>query len=52
MDEINRLIASVTDEAGVDVEEAYEAVIAGNTTMHYLACGIDPSPLGKYPYTE
>lgn len=51
VDEINRLITLVATEAGIDAEQVYEAVIAGNTTMLYLACGIDPLPLGRYPYS-
>lgn len=51
VEEINRLIASVVDQAGVGPERVYEAILAGNTTMIHLACGVDPASLGKYPYT-
>ncbi|WP_306535256.1 ASKHA domain-containing protein [Geobacter sp.] len=49
--EINRLAVDVAGKAGVEPERIYEAVFSGNTTMLYLACGVDPAPLGKYPYT-
>jgi uncharacterized 2Fe-2S/4Fe-4S cluster protein (DUF4445 family) len=29
----------------------YEVVYSGNTTMLHLAVGVDPEPLGRYPYT-
>ena len=51
VEEINRLIASVVGQAGVGPDRVYEAVLAGNTTMIHLACGVDPASLGKYPYT-
>ena len=44
--EVNRMI-SIFGEAS---ENIYEAVFSGNTCMLHLATGIDPAPLGKYPY--
>ena len=37
-------------EAGVDPNEVYEIVVAGNQTMVQLALGIDPEPLGVAPF--
>src|SRR5581483_2241913 len=37
-------------EAGVDLHEVYEIVVAGNVTMIQLALGIDPEPLGMAPF--
>lgn len=51
VEEINRLVASVVVQAGVAPDRVYEAVLAGNTTMIHLACGVDPASLGRYPYT-
>jgi len=51
VEEINRLIASVVGQAGVGPDRVYEVVLAGNTTMIHLACGVDPASLGRYPYT-
>jgi len=49
--EINRLITSLAIEAGIPRRRIYEAVLAGNTCMLHLAAGVDPEPLGRYPYT-
>ncbi|GHU39605.1 (Fe-S)-binding protein [Spirochaetia bacterium] len=50
--QINEMIGKMASNAGVKKENIYEVVYSGNTTMLYLACGIDPAPLGKYPYTS
>ncbi|RKY11257.1 MAG: metal-binding protein [Planctomycetota bacterium] len=47
---INKMIESMCKQKGVDREQIYEVVIAGNTTMEHLLCGIDPSSLGKVPF--
>lgn len=44
------LAAEVIAEAGVDPQEVYEIVVAGNQTMMQLALGIDPEPLGVAPF--
>lgn len=49
--EIDRLIGLVAIEARVPRRRIYEVVIAGNTCMLHLAAGVDPEPLGRYPYT-
>jgi uncharacterized 2Fe-2S/4Fe-4S cluster protein (DUF4445 family) len=51
IDEINRQIASLTAQAGVNAESIYEVVFSGNTTMLHLAVGVNPASLGKFPYT-
>ncbi|HWQ79514.1 MAG TPA: ASKHA domain-containing protein [Anaerovoracaceae bacterium] len=43
----DRLSAS----AGVTPASIYEAVYSGNTAMLHMATGVDPTSLGKYPYT-
>ena len=47
---INKMIESMCKQKDVDREQIYEVVIAGNTTMEHLLCGIDPSSLGKVPF--
>lgn len=32
--------------------KADKRIISGNTVMQYIYCGIDPSPLGRSPYTN
>ena len=49
--ELNRLIAETAAEVQVSVQNIYEAVFSGNTTMLHLATGTNPASLGKYPYT-
>ena len=47
---INKMIESMCQQKDIDREQIYEVVIAGNTTMEHLLCGIDPSSLGKVPF--
>jgi uncharacterized 2Fe-2S/4Fe-4S cluster protein (DUF4445 family) len=47
---INECIAEVTREAGVDATDIYEAVFVGNTAMHHLFLGIEPSYVAGSPY--
>ena len=49
--ELNRLIAEMTESAKVKADHIYEIVLCGNTCMLHLAAGINPASLGKYPYT-
>jgi len=51
IDEIERLIGILATEARVPRRRIYEVVFAGNTCMLHLAAGVDPEPLGRYPYT-
>lgn len=36
--------------AEINPAHIYDVVYSGNTTMLHLAAGIDPTPLGSYPY--
>lgn len=47
---INILIERTTSRSGVDKRDVYEVVVAGNTAMHHLFLGINPSYLGLSPY--
>ncbi|HHY45761.1 MAG TPA: DUF4445 domain-containing protein [Firmicutes bacterium] len=47
---INLLIDKAAREAGVSIDRVYKATVVGNTCMHHLFLGIDPSPLGVAPY--
>ena len=46
----NQLIKEVCDEAGVDHGRVYKVVVVGNTCMHHLFLGINPSHVGFSPY--
>ena len=47
-------LAELTEEVlaagGIEREEVYEIVLAGNATMTQIALGIDPEPLGVAPF--
>jgi uncharacterized 2Fe-2S/4Fe-4S cluster protein (DUF4445 family) len=47
---LNQHIAEVGREAGVLPKWIYKAVVVGNTCMHHLLLGIDPSWVGLAPY--
>lgn len=47
---VNECIAEVTIEAEVDPEHVYESVFVGNTAMHHLFLGIEPSYVAGSPY--
>jgi uncharacterized 2Fe-2S/4Fe-4S cluster protein (DUF4445 family) len=49
--ELNRLVASLCQGAGVAAARIHEAVLSGNTAMLHLAVGADPRSLGRSPYT-
>lgn len=48
---INALARELAAETGVDLAQVYSIAVAANTTMLHLLLGIDPSPLGRAPYT-
>ncbi|MDR2632760.1 MAG: ASKHA domain-containing protein [Treponema sp.] len=52
IDKLNQMIGELTRKANISPAHIYEVVYSGNTTMLHLACNIDPSGLGKYPYTS
>jgi uncharacterized 2Fe-2S/4Fe-4S cluster protein (DUF4445 family) len=47
---LNQHVAEVCRESGVLPKWIYKAVIVGNTCMHHLLLGIDPSHVGLAPY--
>jgi uncharacterized 2Fe-2S/4Fe-4S cluster protein (DUF4445 family) len=49
---VNSVIHGLCEQAGVDARHIYEAVIAGNSTMQQLLCGLDPSALGEVPFVQ
>jgi uncharacterized 2Fe-2S/4Fe-4S cluster protein (DUF4445 family) len=50
VDSINEAITSAADEAGIDHDEIFEVVVAGNTVMTHLLLGIDPGYMIAEPY--
>jgi uncharacterized 2Fe-2S/4Fe-4S cluster protein (DUF4445 family) len=47
---LNQHIEQITRESGVPGKWIYKVVIVGNTCMHHLLLGIDPSYVGLAPY--
>ena len=47
---VNDCIDEVTTEAGIEPGDVYEAVFVGNTAMHHLFLGIEPSHVAGSPY--
>ncbi len=39
------------DEAGIDPAHVYKVVVVGNTAMHHIFLGIDPTYVGLAPYS-
>jgi len=49
---INSVIHGLAEQAGVDPRHIYEVVVAGNSTMQQILCGLDPSALGEVPFVQ
>jgi uncharacterized 2Fe-2S/4Fe-4S cluster protein (DUF4445 family) len=47
---INAAITSASNTAGIDREDIYEVVVAGNTIMTHMLLGIDPAYMIAEPY--
>ena len=47
---VNGLIEEACGTAGIDRERVYKVVVVGNTVMHHLFLGIDPTYVGQAPY--
>ena len=47
---LESMISQVLKEAQAKPQQVKRFLIAGNTTMESLACGVDPTPIGTAPY--
>jgi uncharacterized 2Fe-2S/4Fe-4S cluster protein (DUF4445 family) len=47
---INAALTSASNSAGIDREDIYEVVVAGNTVMTHMLLGIDPGYIIAEPY--
>lgn len=47
---VNQLIEELLIIGGVSREHVYEATVVGNTVVHHLFLGLDPTFLGQGPY--
>ena len=50
VDALNKIIEKTSKEAKVSISNIYEATIVGNSVMHHLFLGINPSYIGLSPY--
>lgn len=47
---INQALTTASNSAGIDREDIYEVVVAGNTVMTHILLGIDPAYMIAEPY--
>lgn len=47
---LNELTAKAAESAGIRPAEITDVVLVGNTVMHHLLLGIDPTELGQLPF--
>jgi uncharacterized 2Fe-2S/4Fe-4S cluster protein (DUF4445 family) len=48
---LNKLAGLAAHAAGLRARDIHELVIAGNTVMHHILLGLDPTDLGAAPFT-
>lgn len=47
---VNQILQELIARVGIKQQEIYEAVVVGNTAIHHLFLGLDPTYLGQGPY--
>jgi uncharacterized 2Fe-2S/4Fe-4S cluster protein (DUF4445 family) len=48
---LNKLAGQAAHTAGLKISNIHEMVVAGNTVMHHILLGLDPTDLGGAPFT-
>jgi uncharacterized 2Fe-2S/4Fe-4S cluster protein (DUF4445 family) len=48
---LNKLAGLAAHAAGLRARDVHELVVAGNTVMHHILLGLDPTDLGGAPFT-
>jgi uncharacterized 2Fe-2S/4Fe-4S cluster protein (DUF4445 family) len=48
--QVGGMVSDLLGSAGVDPADLREILLAGNTAMHHLFCGLDAAPLAHYPF--
>ncbi len=48
---LDEMVGDLVDEAGGNRSDVLEVSLVGNTIMHHLVLGFDPTPLGVAPFT-
>jgi len=49
---VNDIVATLAGQASISIQDIYEIVLAGNSTMQQILCGFDPSALGEIPFVQ
>ncbi len=49
--ELNKIIKTLLNQAGVEKTSVYELAVAGNTAMQQIFAGISPAALGEIPFS-
>ncbi|NLK50888.1 MAG: DUF4445 domain-containing protein [Syntrophomonadaceae bacterium] len=47
---VNQILDELVQSAGIEPNYIYETVVVGNTVIHHLFLGLDPTYLGQGPY--
>jgi uncharacterized 2Fe-2S/4Fe-4S cluster protein (DUF4445 family) len=50
INDLNQILFDTCSKAGVDPSRVYEASVVGNSVMHHLFLGVDPTYIGISPY--
>ena len=50
MSQLNNIVKNIAKRNNINIDNIYDTVIVGNTTMIHLLLGIDPENIAKAPY--
>lgn len=48
---LGELISELGESASLELDRILDVVLVGNSVMHHLVLGLDPTPLGQAPFT-
>ncbi|MBU2559615.1 2Fe-2S iron-sulfur cluster binding domain-containing protein, partial [archaeon] len=51
IDALNKIIKKAASKAGINQGDISKVTAVGNTAMHHLFLGLDPKPLGVFPFS-
>lgn len=51
IDRLDEIICECCADAGIDSSDIQRIAVAGNTVMLHILAGVDPSTMGRFPYT-
>lgn len=51
LDRLEEMIYECCANAGIEASDIQEMAVAGNTIMLHILAGVDPSAMGRFPYT-